>query len=45
MLDWSSRDLNMKDAICKKTSQKHIIWSRYERLQVDVSVGRIGCFE
>jgi hypothetical protein len=45
MLEWDSRDFDMKDAKSSKNIQKHIIWSKDERLQVDMSVGRVDCFE
>jgi hypothetical protein len=45
MFKQSSRNFDMKDAKSSKNTQKHIIWSKYERSQVDVSHGRVDCFE
>ena len=45
MLEWGSRDFDMKDTKSSKNNQKHIIRSKYERSQVDVSHSRVDCFE
>jgi predicted esterase len=45
ILKQSSRNFDMKDAKSSKNTQKHIIRSKYERSQVDVSHGRVDWFE
>ena len=45
MLEWGSRDFDMKDTKSSKNNQKDIIWSKDERLQVDITVERVDCFE